>query len=48
MLAETARPIAIKGCLFVDTSDFASVDLDGIARWVREQLELPEGWQIGY
>lgn len=42
MLAETARPIAIHGCLYVDTSDFASVDLDGIARWIGQQLELTQ------
>jgi len=37
-LAETAQPIGLQGCLLVDTSDFASVDLDAIARWVRQQL----------
>jgi hypothetical protein len=42
VLAETARPIAIEGCLFVDTSDFASVDLDGIARWIDLQLDLAQ------
>lgn len=41
-LAETAQPIALQGCLFVDTSDFASVDLDGVARWVGQQLGLPQ------
>jgi predicted kinase len=40
-LAGVARPIALASVLSVDTSDFASVDLDAIASWVREALGLP-------
>ncbi len=39
-LAEMAEPMAIEGCLSVDTSDFATVDLDGIAGWAGLQLGL--------
>lgn len=39
-LAGIAQPIATQRILSVDTSDFASVDLDGIARWVGQQLGL--------
>lgn len=41
-LAATARPMAIRGSLSVDTSEFAAVDLAGIARWVATELELPQ------
>lgn len=40
-LAETVQPMSIEPCLSVDTTDFASVDLDGITGWVRQQLDLP-------
>ena len=39
-LAEMAEPMAIEGCLSVDTSDFATVDLDGIAGRAGLQLGL--------
>jgi len=39
-LSAVARPIATAPVLRVDTSDFARVDLDGIARWASEQLGL--------
>ena len=40
-LAEVARPIDRTRVLSVDTSDFAAVDLAGIAGWVRDELGLP-------
>jgi len=39
-LSAVARPIAVAPVLSVDTSDFARVDLDEIARWTGEQLGL--------
>lgn len=41
-LAEVARPIGRARVLEVDTSDFGSVDLAGIAAWVRHELALPQ------
>ena len=40
-LAGVARPMDLAPCLSVDTTDFSSVDIDGIGRWVREALDLP-------
>ena len=40
-LATFARPIALRDVLSVDTTDFGSVDLAAIARWVRGELGLP-------
>jgi predicted kinase len=40
-LAGIARPIAVGEVLSVDTSDLAALDIDAIARWVRDQLDLP-------
>ncbi len=40
-LAGKAQAMSIEPCLSVDTTDFASVDFDEIAGWVREQLGLP-------
>lgn len=37
-LAGIARPMALAPVLDVDTTDFATVDLDAIARWVEQQL----------
>lgn len=40
-LADVVQPMAIAPCLSVDTTVFASVDIDEIGRWVREALDLP-------
>ena len=37
-LAGRARPMALAPVLDVDTTDFATVDLDAIARWVADHL----------
>lgn len=39
-LSRIARPMAIASVLDVDTTDIVSLDLDAIARWVGEQLQL--------
>jgi glucokinase len=41
-LAAMAKPMSIERCLSVDTSDFASVDLDGVAGWAGLQLGLSQ------
>lgn len=41
-LALVVQPMALGDVLSVDTSDFGSVDLDAIASWVRQRLELPQ------
>jgi glucokinase len=41
-LALVVAPMALGEVLSVDTSDFASVDLDAIARWAGEQLDIPQ------
>jgi glucokinase len=40
-LAQIARPMEIGPCLTVDTTDATSTDLDGVADWIRRELELP-------
>jgi len=40
-LALVVQPMALGDVLSVDTSDFESVDLDAIARWAGEQLDIP-------
>jgi glucokinase len=44
-LASAARPMALGPCLEIDTGDFATLDLDAVARWVAERLwpESPKG-----
>jgi glucokinase len=39
-LALVVQPMGIGDVLSVDTTDFASVDLDAVASWVREHLGL--------
>jgi len=41
-LALVAQPMALGEVLSVDTSDFASVDLDAIARWAGDRLDIPQ------
>ncbi len=36
-LISRARPIALAPCLEVDTTDFATLDLDAVVRWIEEQ-----------
>jgi glucokinase len=40
-LALVVQPMALGEVLSVDTADFESVDLDAIARWVGEQIDVP-------
>ena len=44
-LALVVAPMALGEVLSADTSDFASLDLDAIARWAGEQLDIP--WVTG-
>jgi hypothetical protein len=37
-LIATARPMALAPTLEVNTTDFAAVDIDAVARWAREGL----------
>jgi glucokinase len=38
-LAQIARPMALAPVLEVETTDTPSLDLDAVARWVRDQLQ---------
>lgn len=40
-LARVARPMALAPVCDVETTDFAALDLDAVARWAAEQLGLP-------
>jgi glucokinase len=37
-LASKARPMALAPCLEVDTTDFATLDLDGVEHWIEGRL----------
>jgi glucokinase len=41
-LARVVQPMALGEVLSVDTSDFESVDLDAIARWAGDRLDIPQ------